>query len=225
MTTKEQILETAKMLFFQDGYEHTAIQKIIDEIQIAKGTFYHHFKSKEDLLEAMTDKLIADNIGESINYVLHAKDDAVTKFNRFVNMQSQWKSRQFDFLYMVLKAMYGSPNIILRNMITQKNVIQFSPIFTQIIEQGIAEGVFNTPYPKELSTLLFKISDTESEEIAKIMLNYKAYDDPATDIKKRYAILLNCIERLLGAKPGTFILDDPELIDEFIAYMKERDKP
>ncbi|MBX3475561.1 MAG: TetR/AcrR family transcriptional regulator [Planctomycetes bacterium] len=47
---RERLLETATKLFYQNGYRATGINEIIDAAEIAKASFYHHFKTKEDLL-------------------------------------------------------------------------------------------------------------------------------------------------------------------------------
>lgn len=46
---KERILETASILFHQQGYNSTGINQIISEASVAKASFYQHFKSKDDL--------------------------------------------------------------------------------------------------------------------------------------------------------------------------------
>ncbi|MBK1880411.1 TetR/AcrR family transcriptional regulator [Pelagicoccus mobilis] len=46
---KCQIIEVASKLFFEQGYHATGIKQIIEAADIAKGTFYSHFKSKEEL--------------------------------------------------------------------------------------------------------------------------------------------------------------------------------
>ena len=56
------ILDTAYRLFMQKGYEHTSIQDIIDQLGgLSKGAIYHHFKSKEEILIAVTDRLSAQS--------------------------------------------------------------------------------------------------------------------------------------------------------------------
>jgi AcrR family transcriptional regulator len=47
---REKILETAFRLFFEQGYNLTGINQIIEEADIARGSLYNHFKSKNDLL-------------------------------------------------------------------------------------------------------------------------------------------------------------------------------
>lgn len=54
---KQELLQIAYRLFLSKGYEETSIDEIIEEAQIAKGTFYYHFKSKEALLEALINKM------------------------------------------------------------------------------------------------------------------------------------------------------------------------
>jgi AcrR family transcriptional regulator len=46
---RDEIIEAASKLFYEQGYNRTGIQQIIQEVGAAKGTFYSHFKSKEDL--------------------------------------------------------------------------------------------------------------------------------------------------------------------------------
>ena len=56
--TVNLILEAATRLFMEKGYEHTSIQDIINNLGgLSKGAIYHHFKSKEDILEAVTDRM------------------------------------------------------------------------------------------------------------------------------------------------------------------------
>ena len=50
---KKQILETAERLFCEKGYEKTGVQDILDLLHLSKGSFYHHYDSKERLLTAM----------------------------------------------------------------------------------------------------------------------------------------------------------------------------
>lgn len=52
-TTREQIVETADQLFYQQGYEHTSFADIASAVEISRGNFYHHFKSKDEILDAV----------------------------------------------------------------------------------------------------------------------------------------------------------------------------
>lgn len=56
--TKELIINTALELFNSVGYENTTIDLILEKADIAKGTFYYNFKSKEDVMENIAKKLM-----------------------------------------------------------------------------------------------------------------------------------------------------------------------
>ena len=54
---KNEIIDTAAFLFMEKGYDRCSVNDILNKIGIAKGTFYHYFKSKEDVLDAAVDKM------------------------------------------------------------------------------------------------------------------------------------------------------------------------
>ena len=220
MTTKEKIMDCAKNLFFSIGYEKTSIQRIIDEVGIAKGTFYHHFKTKEHLLDALTDVLIEDEAKQTVETILASDSDALTKFSNLIDKQSNWKSNHFDLLYTVINAYYSENNHLFREIMRRKNIVNYAPIFEKIIRQGVEEGTFNTAFPKEIGEMLVRISNAEHEEIMYIILNHKTYNDPAKEIIKRYQVLFYAMEKILGVNEGALKIDIEEVITEFIKFLK-----
>ena len=52
-TTRDHIVEAADRLFYRQGYEHTSFADIAAVVQISRGNFYHHFKTKDDILDAV----------------------------------------------------------------------------------------------------------------------------------------------------------------------------
>ncbi|PYE87243.1 TetR/AcrR family transcriptional regulator [Phyllobacterium leguminum] len=58
--TREEIVGVADDLFYRRGYEHTSFADIADVVKISRGNFYHHFKTKDDILDAVIQKRLAD---------------------------------------------------------------------------------------------------------------------------------------------------------------------
>ncbi len=58
-TTREQIVEAADRLFYRQGYEHTSFADIAGVVQISRGNFYYHFKTKDEILDAVIDARLA----------------------------------------------------------------------------------------------------------------------------------------------------------------------
>ena len=57
--TRTQIVEAADQLFYQRGYEHTSFTAIAEAVRLSRGNFYYHFKSKDDILDAVIDARLA----------------------------------------------------------------------------------------------------------------------------------------------------------------------
>lgn len=58
--TRDHIVEAADGLFYRRGYEHTSFSDIADAVGISHGNFYHHFKSKDEILDAVIRKRLTD---------------------------------------------------------------------------------------------------------------------------------------------------------------------
>jgi len=87
MDTRKKILDTATRLFYQQGYNATGINQIIDEADVSKAGLYQHFKSKEDLL---------------IAYLEIMFEQTMTRFRQAASTKVDAKekiSAIFDFLY------------------------------------------------------------------------------------------------------------------------------
>jgi AcrR family transcriptional regulator len=58
-TTRDHIVEAADQLFYRRGYEHTSFSDIADVVRISRGNFYHHFKAKDEILDAVINRRLA----------------------------------------------------------------------------------------------------------------------------------------------------------------------
>ena len=89
--TKERIFKAAKEILQKSGYENLSIKNICEEAGVSNGSFYHHFKTKDDLLsyyiEAQPtinpalldlpknkDEAIAAIVGVYLNYATYCKE-------------------------------------------------------------------------------------------------------------------------------------------------------
>lgn len=57
---RDQIIATADQLFYQHGFEHTSFAHIAQAVNISRGNFYYHFKSKDEILEAVINLRLAN---------------------------------------------------------------------------------------------------------------------------------------------------------------------
>lgn len=59
-TTRDHIVEAADQLFYRQGYERTSFSDIAGAVQISRGNFYYHFRSKDDILDAVINIRLAN---------------------------------------------------------------------------------------------------------------------------------------------------------------------
>src|SRR5579872_3381865 len=85
---RAEILRHAMTLFFENGYESTTMNDILASVGLSKGAFYHHFASKEELLQAFTASLAAA-IVEKAEALLSLPMSELERLNRLLEIGSQ----------------------------------------------------------------------------------------------------------------------------------------
>jgi AcrR family transcriptional regulator len=144
-----ELVETAESLFFQKGYEDTAVSDIVKTINVGQGTYYHYFKSKEDILEAVAEKIVAP-IAENIRNIAKGNEDPATKVNSIMNCILQASSSETGFM----KLIHQKGNYLLHDKFEEALETRISPSIAEVISKGMEEGVFNMEYPRESFILL-----------------------------------------------------------------------
>ncbi len=147
---RREIIETSASLFSEHGYDQTSVSMIIEEIGIAKGTFYHYFKSKDEVLEVIVD-LMVERVGNGIEDI-SLRDDltALEKMKEcskfFRTIAVGWEGIS-EFLHEDRNAHW---HLKLENKLYP--VVYDS--YERIIKQGVDEGVFHVNHPRETAIAL-----------------------------------------------------------------------
>lgn len=150
--TVNLILDVAFRLFMEKGYEHTSIQDIINYLGgLSKGAIYHHFKSKEEILYAVIDRMTEES-NQMLTDIkdrtdLKGKEKLQILFNTSINRSVQ------DDVFTVAPSFYNNPRLL--SSLLHENIEVAAPQFIlPIIQQGIADGSIVTEHPKHLAELI-----------------------------------------------------------------------
>ena len=103
-STRERILDTASRLFHQQGYNSTGINQIIKEADVAKGSLYHVFKSKEELCVEYLSRRHINWFGRFTSYTSKArtsKSKVAAAFDFIYNMNKKEDFRGCSFLNII----------------------------------------------------------------------------------------------------------------------------
>ena len=83
--TREQIVEASDRLFYRQGYGETSFADIAEAVQISRGNFYHHFKSKDAILQAVIDARLAET-REMLDAWERESDDPADRIRSFIHI-------------------------------------------------------------------------------------------------------------------------------------------
>lgn len=212
---RNEILRVAQQLVSTKGYEQMTIQDILDSLQISKGAFYHYFDSKQALLEALIERMVEEAKRSFTPILEDVHLSALEKFARFFTDLAQWKTAQIDFLQALLSVWYNDDNVLVRQKLTVAGVEQITPMITPVIAQGIREGVFTTPYPKQASVIILTIGQGLSNTLAALLLSSEPQHDKLQQAKQIVAAYTDAIERILGISQGSLCLVDETTLKQW----------
>jgi AcrR family transcriptional regulator len=156
---RAEIVQAARHLFQAKEYEKTTMQDVMERLEIAKGTIYHHFQSKEELLEAVVENIVAERVEQMQHRMDEAQGSALDKLRILVqagNMESENAE--------ILATLHHTGNVAMHTRLLAVALTRQAPLYAKVISQGCAEGLFETEYPLEcaefiLSALQF-LTDT-----------------------------------------------------------------
>ena len=155
--TVNLILETATRLFIEKGYEHTSIQDIINNLGgLSKGAIYHHFRSKEDILTAVSSRM-SEESNKALFEIKNRTDLTGKEKLKKLLMDSINRPVQ-DVIYAAAPNIGSSPAMVSSILI---GTIEYTtPEYVlPIIEQGIEDGSIQSEYPEELAELIMLVGN------------------------------------------------------------------
>lgn len=193
--TVNKILDVSMQLFLEKGYEHTSIQDIVNHLGgLSKGAIYHHFKSKEDILDGVMNKLYQNNDNELDHLRLLEKDSSMTGLQKLQALfTTALESPRQDDMFQMAPDFLKNPQMLAMQI--EGIYTESVPHFVQpIIEEGIADGSIKTDYPKELAEMILLLIN--------IWLIPLVHDEDPSSVTNRFTLF----QEMMG-KMGIEIFD------------------
>ena len=152
---KNEILDVAERLFCTKGFDNTSTNDILKEIGIARGTLYYHFKSKEEILDAMIERLSNEITSKATSIAL---DESIPVLKRITNTILSLNLDN-DMAHMIMEQVHRPQNALLHQKMEESLLAKVNPLITKIIKDGINEGICKTKYPEEAVEMLMIYSN------------------------------------------------------------------
>lgn len=204
--TVEKILDTAQRLFLEKGYDNTTIQDIVDHLGgLSKGAVYHHFKSKEEIMDAVGDRMFFAN--NPFEKVRNRSDlNGLQKLRETVRVYQSDEDRNG----ITIQSLHLTKNPRLLVEMIESNRRILTPYFQELLEEGNRDGSLHTEYAKEIAELIPLLTS--------LWLLPSMFPSDKEGIKKKFHFLGDMLEKM-----GVPLIDDSiyVLVDKFFDKMPD----
>ena len=190
---RKEILEAADELFGLKGFGGTSTNDILEKVGIARGTLYHHFKSKNDIIDALIEQYSNRLLGAARKAAADKSIPIVERIIRVVMALNLSGGSSEE----IMAHIHKPQNALMHQQIQKAIINGVTPILAEIIREGIKQGLFNTPYPYECMEMVVVYANTVFDEDRV----------PLTDEERasRLQAFVFNVERLLGAENGSLL--------------------
>lgn len=189
---KEEILDAAEKLFAAKGFDNTSTGDILDAVGIARGTLYYHFKSKEDILdgviERITDRLMCD-AGDIVRQKELPVLERLTKAILSLNVKSK-------IGHEIMEQVHRPQNALMHQKMQTALLTGINPILTELIEEGNQQGIFHTQYPEATVEMIILYANVAFDNLNLAGLTHEQR-------QRKIAGFIYNVERLMGMAEGS----------------------
>lgn len=208
--TVERILDAATRLFLEKGYDNTTIQDIVNELDgLSKGAVYHHFKSKEEIMDAVGDRMFLSN--NPFEKVRNRKDlNGLEKIREAIRLNQSDEARTD----MTIQSIPLTRNPRLLVEMIQSNLRVLTPYYLEFLEEGNKDGSIHTEYAREIAELIPLLTS--------LWLLPSVFPGTKEQMKHKFHFLGEMLDKM-----GVPLMDDSiyNVVDQFFDKMPEEDLP
>ena len=205
--TLERILDVSQRLFLEKGYDNTTIQDIVDELGgLTKGAVYHHFKSKEEIMDAVGDRMFFEN--NPFEAVKGRADlNGLQKLREAIRINQSDANRTSLTIQSI--PLVRNPRVLVEMIEANRRVL--TPYFLELIEEGNRDGSLHTDYAREIAELLPLLTS--------LWLLPSVFPATKAEMKRKFSFIGDMLEKM-----GVPVFDEcvRRLVDDFFAQIPEK---
>ena len=202
LMSRNKILEATGALFAEKGFDATTMQDIMARSGLSKGAIYYHFKSKEEIMQALGDKMFFDN--NPFDEIRKRTElNGLQKIRELLKI-NQTDTKRNDF-NMAAIPILKDPRILATAVEANRRVL--TPLWLELLEEGKADGSIKTEYAKELSELLPLIN---------FWLMPSIYPATAEEIQHKFIFIVEVLSKM-----GLPLMEDDDIKDMAQNFIKD----
>jgi AcrR family transcriptional regulator len=189
---RNEILDAASRLFTTKGYDKCTVNDILCAVGIAKGTFYYYFKSKEEVLDAIIERVTEIVAARALEA---SSKPEYTPEMKFLNIILSMKVEN-ELDNGIMEELHKPENALMHQKSLSSMVTRITPLIVTVVDEGIRQGIFKSDFPKQYIQIFLTSSIT--------LLDDGIFQVRPEEKQMMIRALIALLEKMLGVKDETF---------------------
>lgn len=220
---RDELLDVTLDLCANVGFESMSVEQVTTAAGVAKGTFYHYFASKQDLLLQLVERF-----GDALFTYLESamrevEGDAVERLRALMQLSAEWKMERVNSSMAFVPFLYKEENYTLRHKVYSAWLERTRPLLLEIVDQGAREGTFAVSDPEATTDIVLSIWFDFANRLYVRALGFPDAASFADFMVRGVRAMFEAQERILGAPEGSVQVSvDPAIVATMYESLKEQ---
>lgn len=227
-TKRKEILDSAQRFMFTKGYENMSIHDILVDVGISNGAFHHYFGSRSALLEAFIERIKQESGKMLLPVIQDPHLNAIEKLQGFFDALDRGRMTLKAEVVSVGKYWYADANALVQQKVDEAISQQRAPLISEIVRQGMREGVFTTTDPIKAGEVILSLLRGMENTHARLLFTFAQRGDDVHCIEEiiaTHVAYMDAIERILGAPHHCLYRVDSEAVKVWVAIIRDGNPP
>lgn len=203
-----QIIDAAEALFFEQGYDRTSVQDILNRLNISKGGFYHYFDAKETVLREICERRWLGQFDKLKVELFSGRRSPMDKLNLLLRQANLFEAEDIHFAALMLKVCYRDHDATMRDYRRRILTDNLTESVRDALTEGFSQGTLHARHPLETGRLLLLLACDVNDEACDLLAAQTESPDRMIKMIELVNAYRESVELLSGAPYGTIQLFD-----------------
>jgi len=202
---REELLDVALDLCRRVGFDAMSVDQLTTQAGVAKGTFYHYFSSKSDLLWQLVQRFGDSLFAALTDHLATVEGDGLVRLRALMDASAAYKAAHLDALSYA-PFLYREENLALRHRLFDAWLARTREVLLPVIEAGSADGSFDVDDPEGATDVVLTLWVDAADRLWRRAIRATDAEAFADTMLRGTAALWAAQERVLGVPDGSFAI-------------------
>jgi AcrR family transcriptional regulator len=191
------ILRSAEELFMEQGFDKTSMRQIAEHSGLTKGAIYHHFNSKEDLLE----RICTEHDRALNNAIIPIAEDAgltcIERIHRIFSLHRDMSISDISFVSEYLKLHRDENSLILREKLEKYNKQFYVTVIGPLLNEARRKGECAFTAAGVIAVFIHQLNRAANEKLNEVFESVRPLQIRKTILSKYSSPMCMCFLKCL----------------------------